>query len=218
MICDPTSTLFMAQSPTLGHSHFLSGRPSCPHTAFQHKKSSHSIFKTRTEGASLKRTFVSSSPARQVAAVTHLHLNTLKKDTARSCPDEKFTQPYLRSLSLGAALFVATAATCPGAADAWQIRPEPNNALSIPTWAIHVSSVYEWGLAMALMWRYADVTGKPGEHLVWHKGYSNVCKWLRNHALHWHFEALPDTMSQHVSMRAREIAIPCHASHESASL
>lgn len=36
---------------------------------------------------------------------------------------------------------------------------EPSNALSLPTWAIHTSSVIEWVVAMMLMWRYADATG-----------------------------------------------------------
>ncbi|WIA11194.1 hypothetical protein OEZ86_002176 [Tetradesmus obliquus] len=38
---------------------------------------------------------------------------------------------------------------------------EPGNALSLPTWAIHVSSVTEWVAAMALMWKYAEVSGNP---------------------------------------------------------
>lgn len=37
----------------------------------------------------------------------------------------------------------------------------PPPALSLPTWAIHVSSVAEWVTAMALMWRYAEVSGNP---------------------------------------------------------
>ncbi len=51
--------------------------------------------------------------------------------------------------------------TCGGAADAagLLIREEPANALSLPTWAIHVSSVIEWIAAMGLVWRYAEVTG-----------------------------------------------------------
>ncbi|KAI5655609.1 hypothetical protein M9H77_32796 [Catharanthus roseus] len=36
---------------------------------------------------------------------------------------------------------------------------EPSNALSLPTWAIHVSSVAEWVTAMALVWQYGE---KPG--------------------------------------------------------
>ncbi|CAA6673614.1 unnamed protein product [Spirodela intermedia] len=36
---------------------------------------------------------------------------------------------------------------------------EPENALSLPTWAVHVSSVVEWVTAMVLVWEYGD---KPG--------------------------------------------------------
>ncbi len=32
------------------------------------------------------------------------------------------------------------------------------NALSLPTWMIHVSSVLEWIAAIALVWRYAEVS------------------------------------------------------------
>jgi Protein of unknown function (DUF2499) len=39
------------------------------------------------------------------------------------------------------------------------VHAEPSNALSLPTWAIHVSSVLEWTTAMALVWRFADVSG-----------------------------------------------------------
>jgi hypothetical protein len=37
------------------------------------------------------------------------------------------------------------------------------NALSIPTWIIHVSSVIEWIVAIALVWKYGEVTG----HKYW---------------------------------------------------
>ncbi|CAL5356038.1 unnamed protein product [Camellia sinensis] len=36
---------------------------------------------------------------------------------------------------------------------------EPPNALSLPTWAIHVSSVVEWVTAMALVWQYGEKSG-----------------------------------------------------------
>jgi len=38
---------------------------------------------------------------------------------------------------------------------------EPANALSVPTWIVHWSSVFEFLLAMTLAWRYADATGNP---------------------------------------------------------
>ena len=68
--------------------------------------------------------------------------------------------PRIRTYAAIAVAAVLASALHPDAASAWQIRTEPSNALSVPTWAIHVSSVYEWGLAMGLMWKYADVTGR----------------------------------------------------------
>jgi len=44
---------------------------------------------------------------------------------------------------------------------AWALHEEPANALSIPTWAIHISSLIEWLVAMGLIWQYADVVGNP---------------------------------------------------------
>jgi chromate transport protein ChrA len=35
------------------------------------------------------------------------------------------------------------------------------NALSIPTWMIHVSSVLEWVVAIWLIWIYSEVTENP---------------------------------------------------------
>ena len=45
---------------------------------------------------------------------------------------------------------------------------EPPNALSLPTWVIHVSSLIEWLVAMGLIWEYADVTGNQAyKGLTW---------------------------------------------------
>ena len=38
---------------------------------------------------------------------------------------------------------------------------EPDNALSLPTWVIHTSSLIEWLVAMSLIWNYADVKKRP---------------------------------------------------------
>lgn len=38
---------------------------------------------------------------------------------------------------------------------------EPANALSIPTWVIHTSSLVEWLVAMGLAWRYAEAANRP---------------------------------------------------------
>eukprot|EP00283_Hemiselmis_rufescens_P021609 CAMPEP_0173460066 /NCGR_PEP_ID=MMETSP1357-20121228/62477_1 /TAXON_ID=77926 /ORGANISM="Hemiselmis rufescens, Strain PCC563" /LENGTH=376 /DNA_ID=CAMNT_0014427597 /DNA_START=39 /DNA_END=1169 /DNA_ORIENTATION=- len=48
------------------------------------------------------------------------------------------------------------------------LHAEPANALSIPTWAIHFSSVYEWIFAMGLVWRYAEASGnEKWKGLTW---------------------------------------------------
>ncbi|PWA43055.1 hypothetical protein CTI12_AA539560 [Artemisia annua] len=45
---------------------------------------------------------------------------------------------------------------------------EPTNALSLPTWAIHVSSVAEWVAAMILVWQYGEKSGyKSWKGLSW---------------------------------------------------
>ncbi|KAJ0025746.1 hypothetical protein Pint_07072 [Pistacia integerrima] len=52
----------------------------------------------------------------------------------------------------------ASAAELPLLASSLQLS-EPSNALSLPTWAVHVSSVVEWITAMALVWQYGEKSG-----------------------------------------------------------
>lgn len=48
------------------------------------------------------------------------------------------------------------------------LHAEPVNALSVPTWAVHSSSVFEWVLCMAAMWQWADTVGNPRwRGMVW---------------------------------------------------
>jgi hypothetical protein len=69
-------------------------------------------------------------------------------------------RPTLRLAQLFATgVAYASVLACVEPALAIQIRPEPANALSIPTWAVHVSSVIEWVTAMVLFWRLAEVSG-----------------------------------------------------------
>jgi len=52
----------------------------------------------------------------------------------------------------------------PEIAQTWSWTPthaEPWNALSLPTWAIHVSSLVEWLVAMGLVWQYSYATERP---------------------------------------------------------
>ncbi|MCD7464613.1 hypothetical protein HAX54_053089 [Datura stramonium] len=45
---------------------------------------------------------------------------------------------------------------------------EPSNALSLHTWASHVSSVVEWVTAMALVWQYGEKSGyESWKGLAW---------------------------------------------------
>ena len=47
-------------------------------------------------------------------------------------------------------------------------RAQPENALSIPCWIIHISSLVEFLVAMGFCWRWADVTGqKTWRGLTW---------------------------------------------------
>jgi len=52
-----------------------------------------------------------------------------------------------------------SAGLSPAALGGGALAAEPYNALSLPTWVVHVSSVTEWSLAMRLIWVYADVSG-----------------------------------------------------------
>jgi len=48
------------------------------------------------------------------------------------------------------------------------LAAEPVNALSVPTWAIHFSSVFEWLFAMGMVWQFASVTGnEKWKGLTW---------------------------------------------------
>lgn len=71
-----------------------------------------------------------------------------------STADEKVNSPVMAS-----ALAVALAASSMGLALGAHL--EPANALSLPTWIIHVSSLIEWLVAMGLIWQYADFSGNP---------------------------------------------------------
>jgi hypothetical protein len=82
----------------------------------------------------------------------------------------------------------------------WVTHSEPVNALSIPTWAIHFSSVIEYLIAMGLVWKFADVTGNPKwKGLTWGMlplHASGVC------ACTYHFFYNPAVLQFVVSMQA----------------
>jgi uncharacterized membrane protein YhdT len=79
------------------------------------------------------------------------------------CPPPAAAPPSppakLNSPALATAAAAALSLTTLGLAAAAHV--EPANALSLPTWVIHVSSLIEWLVAMGLVWQYAGVTGNP---------------------------------------------------------
>ncbi|GAB2274075.1 hypothetical protein Dimus_008845 [Dionaea muscipula] len=77
---------------------------------------------------------------------------------------------------------------------------EPSNALSLPTWAIHISSVAEWVTAMALVWRYGE---RPG-YEAW-KGLSWGMVPLLGGAMcacTWHFFYNSESLEVLVALQA----------------
>ncbi|XP_010448827.1 PREDICTED: uncharacterized protein LOC104731211 isoform X2 [Camelina sativa] len=95
--------------------------------------------------------------------------------TSSSSPFTNLNESWIRSRSLThdpialsglirtglvAAAFIAAGpeSSAMAAVDSLQLS-EPANALSLPTWAVHVSSVVEWFTAMALVWKYGERKG-----------------------------------------------------------
>ena len=83
----------------------------------------------------------------------------------RSPPDLPAAQLLTPSQPLpGVALAAGIAAASLVLVDpvaAIEFHAEPTNALSLPTWAVHTSSVLEWLAGMSLMWKYGEVSGNP---------------------------------------------------------
>ncbi|XP_073132956.1 uncharacterized protein [Henckelia pumila] len=68
-------------------------------------------------------------------------------------------RPNARALCIGAAGIALISLVGPSNAVESPFLSEPSNALSLPTWAIHVSSVAEWVTAMVLVWQYGEKSG-----------------------------------------------------------
>ncbi|KAK4262669.1 hypothetical protein QN277_028203 [Acacia crassicarpa] len=74
-----------------------------------------------------------------------------------------FRNPTTRAALLGVGLLFtfsesASSVELPSSLGSSLQLDEPSNALSLPTWAVHVSSVIEWITAMALVWQYGERT------------------------------------------------------------
>ncbi|XP_010433985.1 PREDICTED: uncharacterized protein LOC104718024 [Camelina sativa] len=79
---------------------------------------------------------------------------------SRSLTHDPIALSGLIGAGLVAAAFVAAGpdSSAMAAVDSLQLN-EPANALSLPTWAVHFSSVVEWITAMALVWKYGERKG-----------------------------------------------------------
>ncbi|KAL4857879.1 Ycf49-like protein [Chlorella vulgaris] len=127
------------------------------------------------QAAPTRSVWLRSGPRRQ--APPGRHAATRRHGTRHHAPETHSTAPVRRRtlqrvdtpnaaasqlLTAGtvaaAAIAVLLAA---GPALAFEVHTEPANALSLPTWAVHTSSVLEWITAMGLMWRYGEVSGNP---------------------------------------------------------
>ncbi|MGV0027246.1 DUF2499 domain-containing protein [Phormidesmis priestleyi] len=73
-------------------------------------------------------------------------------------------------------------------------------ALSIPTWVIHISSVVEWIAAIWLIWRYAEVS----QNLAWRSLSWGMLPALVSAmcACTWHFFNNPTSLEWVVTLQA----------------
>jgi hypothetical protein len=82
----------------------------------------------------------------------------------------------------------------------WVSHTEPINALTIPTWAIHFSSVLEYLIAMDLVWKFSEITkNDKWKGLTWGMlplHASGIC------ACTYHFFYNPSALQFLVSMQA----------------
>lgn len=99
---------------------------------------------------------------RQCAAICDTsqqgNLRSIEPEKAFAAVQHKSIGSICSSCAAGLLFAALLSASSPAPALA-AIHNEPSNALSLPTWAVHVSSVAEWITAMALFWKYAEVTG-----------------------------------------------------------
>lgn len=70
---------------------------------------------------------------------------------------ESFTSPA--STTLNSSVLAGVAALV--LAGLVQFHPEPANALSIPTWVVHASSLLEWLVAMKLIYEHSEIADNP---------------------------------------------------------
>ena len=115
----------------------------------------------RSAHSKLKRKPYTKCPESPYPHALHICTQGSRGRREVTCQEHKLSRGHSRGIllpalcvTLGIALGVFS-----NPALAFTIHQEPENALSFPTWVIHISSVVEWAIAMALVWKYAEVTG-----------------------------------------------------------
>ncbi|KAL2902234.1 Ycf49-like protein [Bienertia sinuspersici] len=101
-----------------------------------------------------------SCPPQHPLRLPAVYCSIQTRNTANHCTgkNQKWILPLLSAGVAMALVGPTIAAESPPLLYSIELH-EPSNALSLPTWAVHVSSVAEWIIAMALVWQYGD---KPG--------------------------------------------------------
>jgi hypothetical protein len=127
------------------------------------------------------------SAREQHAAARDEHASTASCSHGAGTPT---ATKHLASVALAAAAILACSS--PLAAQAFELQTEPANALSLPTWAIHVSSVVEWITAMVSTANPHSRTQCSPQDLPHMNTHSHAhkhirCSFLRTQGLFWKY-------------------------------
>lgn len=68
---------------------------------------------------------------------------------------------FINTAFIGGEVNPSFLSAVPAIASYFSPHPEPANALSLPTWLVHTSSLFEWLLAMKYIWEYAEISENP---------------------------------------------------------
>lgn len=106
--------------------------------------------------------FAPRTPFHRHNTIPHARSSTPAKDNNVTSIVTSITDaPKLQNTTILPAAILTSILTAVEPSLAFQIHTEPSNALSLPTWMVHTSSVMEWSIAMGLMWKYADAIANP---------------------------------------------------------
>ncbi|XP_062145748.1 uncharacterized protein LOC133853744 [Alnus glutinosa] len=98
-------------------------------------------------------------PTKPITSSTPKSHGTLQTQVQKRTNCGAIQNPKAMVALLGAGLALTLVGPASSAELPYLQLTEPANALSLPTWAVHVSSVVEWIAAMALVWQYGEQSG-----------------------------------------------------------